>query len=342
MAKLKGSEKTLAEDPNLGIEIPYSIQGLPQGDSAVVRILIPASAIRKNDSVFKDEIVRRLSNPHAEDRTSPRALARNLLWQTKTSNSYFLESLGSGLEEFRLKWKTSEKAAIRLILANHRNLHSLVEIGYRSTRLDPAGQPIAKPRAYLGKVVGMEEETVLLETHFGLRRFRTEAIAWAAASPSTSHKILAVDFFFKAVNGKQYVDYSWLGRDAIEADEPRDLLLAEEETVDKYDDGGLTRIPVNRSAALLLTPFLGKRVYIEYFKDDESLVMATATKLKAFDWDTDRKYPEDGISLKLTMTKGKTLAVGSGGFIRIGLLKKITEKQALTTKESGGPTHGQD
>lgn len=342
MAKLRNVEKTLDEIPNLGIEIPYVLQELPQESSAIIRVLIPASAIKKNSSDFKDGIIHRLANPTAEDKTSPKALARNLMWQSKTSSDYFLDTLGFGLEEFRLKWKTADKRAIRSILSNHRNLNSLVEIGYRSTRLDLADQPIIKPRAYLGKVVGMDDKTVLLETYFGLRRFRVEAIAWAAASPSDSYKMLAVDFFFKAVNGKQYVNFSWLDKDAIEAAEPRDLLLAEEETVGEYDDGGLIRIPVDRNATLLLSPFLGKKVYLEYFDNTGTLSMALAAKVKSFDWAANRHYPEREITLKVKLSKGRELAVANVGFIRIGLLKKITENQTLTTKESGGPTHGQD
>lgn len=326
MAKLKIAERTLGEIPNLGFEIPYELAGLPQGAGTVIRCLIPDSAIRRNGRDFRDLLVERLSSPIAGDKKSPRDLARNLIWNAKTSGDYFLKSLGSGLEEFKLKWGTTDKRAIRAIISNNFGLNRFVEVGYRSTRLDLANQPITKPRAYLGKVVGMDDETVLMETYFGLRRLRLDSIAWAAASSANSCKILAVDFVFQGIHGKQYVDYSWLEEEQINADEPRDLLLAEEETVNPYDDGGLTRIPVDRTSALLLAPFLDKKIYLEHFDERESLVLATVAKLEGFDWNLNRSYPEQHIRLKLKLSGGKKLAISDGGFIRVGLLKTITKK----------------
>lgn len=339
MAKLKIAERTLEEIPNLGFEIPYELANLPEGTTTVIRCLIPASVIRRNDEDFKAILIRRLSSPGPEDKRSPKDLARNLIWNAKTREDYSLESLGSGLEEFRLKWRTIDKRAIRSILSSHFGLNSFVEVGYRSTRLDLANQPIGKPRAYLGKVVGMDDETVLLETYFGLRRLRLESIAWAAASPSDSSKILAVDFVFQAVRGKQYVDYSWLREDQINADEPRDLLLAEEEPVNPYDDGGLTRIPVDRSSVLLLAPFLDKKVYLEYFNESGRLEKATVAKIEGFDWNENRSYPEHHIHLKIKLSKGKAFTVENAGFIRIGLLKTITKKAKTKPEERIGEDH---
>lgn len=339
MAKLKIAERTLEAIPSLGLEIPYELAALPQGTTTVIRCLIPALVIRRNDEDFKDLVIRRLTSPGPVDKKSPTDLARNLIWNAKTREDYSIESLGSGLEEFRLKWKTIDKRAIRSILSNHFGLKNLVEVGYRSTRLDLANQPINKPRAYLGKVVGMDDETVLLETYFGLRRLRLEAIAWTAASPLDSSKILAVDFTFQAVHGKQYVHYSWLREDQINGEEPRDLLLAEEETVNPYDDGGLTRIPVDRTSVLLLAPFLNKKVYLEYFNENGSLAKATVAKIESFDWNENRSYPEHHIHLKIKLSKGKDFAVGNEGFIRVGNLKTITKKAKAKPEERIGEDH---
>lgn len=333
MAKVKTAERMLETIPNLGLEIPYELAGLPQGAEVVIRCLIPGSAIKRDGKDFRALSVKRLFSPAPEDKKSPRNLARNLIWNAKTSGDYFLNSLGSGLEEFELKWRIIDKRAIRVILSNHFGLKSFVEVGYRSTRLDLANQPITKPRAYLGKIVGMDDETVLMETCLGLRRLRLDSIAWAAASPGDSCQILAVDFVFKGIHGKQYVDYSWLGEDQINADEPRDLLLAEEETVNPYDDGGLTRIPVDRTSVLLLAPFLDKKVYIEHFNERGNLVLATVAKIEGLDWNENRYYTEQRIHLKFKLSRGKELAFSNGGFIRIGLLKTITKKTKMKSKE---------
>ncbi len=172
--------------------------------------------------------------------------------------------VGAGIIEARARRESDSVSLMRAKLMSARGLKTVLEVGYRSTRLDLAGDPIDTARAYWGRMVKMNEETLLLQTDFGLREFYLSEIEWVQLLNTHSYEVLIANVvILDSPEGKR-VDFLKIPKEHFAQDEPREMLRQEsgspsiELAVEPFRE-----ISVSNIASMQLAAWLNQDVYVE-------------------------------------------------------------------------------
>lgn len=285
------------------------------------RFIFPSAAAADHLSTLLITGERVILEASEEERADFETLSAKIV-SSVIKKSYRGDRLATSLYEYAYGREWSDRRSIVIALDSAKNGRKIIEVGYRSTRLDPHGKQITKPRVYLGSVKELDDETVLLETTYGIRRLRIKGLAWAVIPPAQNVNLSGVELRVTGPKEAPVFSMHILQRDEIVKDEPRDVFMGEEDdrsTVSAIA-GGLRKIPINASAVRLLLPYSGKQVYLEAYTSEGNLWYSVFAELHKASWN-----PRVENKLTLLDERHEKIVALSGGHILIAFPEDLPE-----------------
>lgn len=247
------------------------------------RFIFPSAAAAEDLSTLQMLGERVILEASREERADFETLSAKIVSRI-IKKSYRGDRLATSLYEYAYGREWSDLRSIVVALDGAKNGRKIIEVGYRSTRLDPHGKQITKPRVYLGSVKELDDETVLLDTTYGIRRLRIKGLAWAVIPPAQNMNLSGLEL--RVTGPKEAPGFSIriLQRDEIVKDEPREVFMGEEDDRSIAIAGGLRKIPINATAVRLLLPYSGKQIYLEAYTSEGNLWYAVFAELHKANW----------------------------------------------------------
>lgn len=285
------------------------------------RFIFPSAAAAEHLSTLRILGERIILEASEEERADFETLSAKIVSRI-IKKTYGGERLATSLYEYAYGREWSDLRSIVVALDGAKNGQKIIEVGYRSTRLDPHGKQITKPRVYLGSVRELDDETVLLDTTYGIRRLRIKGLAWAVIPPAQNMNLSGLEL--RVTGPKEAPGFSMhiMQRDEIVKDEPREIFAGEEEirSTALAVSGGLRKIPINASAVRLLLPYSGRRVYLEVYTNDGKQWCSAFAELHKATWNAIAEY-----KLTLRDEHHENIFRSSNGYILIALPEDLPE-----------------
>ncbi len=179
-----------------------------------------------------------------------------------------LAQVAPGIHELRSKNPQSERSAMLSLLTQLKGTNRVVEIGYKSTRTDFAGEPIEAPRSYWGKILEFDGSTLLLNLSSGTQRFIVDELAWVALYGGDRKRRAAVDYFVAEENGYHVLKVEVIDQlEQIEAGARAEIERAEElHSINREKvplNPSLVTVRVSDDLPHIFHPHVNKLVYLE-------------------------------------------------------------------------------
>lgn len=306
------------------INYPPRLTGLganSEPEALTQRFIFPSAAAAEHLSTLRDRAEGVILEASQEERANFETLSAKIVSRI-IKKSYGGDRLATSLYEYAYGREWSDLRSIVVALDSAKNDGKIIEVGYRSTRLDPHGKQITKPRVYLGAIKDMDEDTVLLDTTYGIRRLRIKGLAWAVIPPAQNTNLSGLEL--RVTGSRESPSFSMhiMQRDEIVKDEPRDVFMGEEDdrSTAAAIAGGLRKIPINATAVRLLLPYSGKQVYLEAYTGEGNLWYSVFAELDKVSWN-----PRVENRLTLLDERHEKIVVLSGGHMLIALPEDLPE-----------------
>lgn len=306
------------------VNYPPRLTGLgvdSEPEALTQRFIFPSAAATDHPSILRNYAEGLILEASEEERADFEKLSAKIVSRI-IKKSYGGERLATSLYEYAYGRECSDLRSIVVALDSAKNNGKIIEVGYRSTRLDPHGKQITKPRVYLGAIKDMDEETVLLDTTYGIRRLRIRGLAWAVISPAQNTKLSGLELRVTGTQASPTFSMHIMQPDEIVKDEPREIFTGEEEdrSTALAVSGGLRKISVNPSAVRLLLPYSGKLVYLEAYANDGKQWYSAFAELHKATWSTMGEY-----KLTLRDERHEQIMRSSSGYILVALPEDLPE-----------------
>lgn len=320
---MKFTKEKYVEKPPIEVKPVFTGLGVANETEALTqRFIFPSDAAVEHLSNLRAIAEIMIRQASAAERSDFELLAPKIVSKV-IRKTYGGERLAPSLYEYAYGREFSDARSIIVALHGARQGNKVLEVGYRSTRLDPHGKPITKPRVYLGIVRAMDEETILLDTAYGIRRLQLKNLAWAVVTPAKSTNLSGLELRVAGTSDAPSFSMHIMRLDEIVKDEPREVFVGEDAQLltASNTNGGLRKIPINHIAVRLLLPYFNKEVYIEAYNSDGKQWYSGFSWLKRGFWIANSSEPK----LTLFDENNEKMLNCTRGYLLVGLPEELPE-----------------